>query len=107
MRILITGGFGFIGGRISQYLQKMGHDVTVVTRSNTNLHDNNYNINIVKANLLEICEMENICKGKDLVIHTAGLNAKDCKSNPTEAIKINGLATSILLEAAKKQGVKK
>jgi UDP-glucose 4-epimerase len=62
---------------------------------------------VVRIDLEDSIQLESICMNIDLVIHAAGMNAKDCMLNPVEAIKINGLATSTLLEAAKKKGVRK
>lgn len=107
MRVLVTGGFGFIGGRVSQYLHQMGHEVTIGTRKIKNDDENPFRLKVVRTDWYDGDQLESICKGIDLVIHAAGMNASDCMLYPNEAIKVNGLATSTLLEAAKKQGVKK
>ena len=35
MRILITGGFGFIGGRLAAYLSQAGHQVLLGSRNDS------------------------------------------------------------------------
>ena len=42
---------------------------------------------------------KSVFKNVDVVIHTAGLNAKECLNNPTKATEINGF--SILAEVGK------
>ena len=107
MKILVTGGFGFIGGRVSQYLHQVGHEVTIGTRRIKNEDENPFGLKVVRTDWHDSDQLESICKGIDLVIHAAGMNNSDCMLHPNEAIKVNGLATSTLLEAAKKQGVRK
>lgn len=107
MKILITGGFGFIGGRVSQYLHQKGHEVIIGSRVVINGDMNPFGLKVVKTDWDNSIQLESICKGIELVIHTAGMNASDCLLNPIEAVKVNGIATYALVQAAKKQGVKK
>jgi len=39
MRILITGGTGYIGYNLTKYLSKKGYDVHLLIRSNSNLRE--------------------------------------------------------------------
>ena len=48
-----------------------------------------------------------ICEGVDVVIHTAGMNAQACASDPEQALAFNGTVTADLVSSAVKQGVKK
>ena len=49
----------------------------------------------------------NACENIDVIVHAAGLNAKDCLENPDLALKVNGIATERLVRAASKQLVSK
>ena len=51
--------------------------------------------------------LERICEGIDVIIHAAGMNARDCAADPLGAMNFNGLATKRLVEAASRSGVKK
>jgi UDP-glucose 4-epimerase len=107
MRILITGGFGFIGGRLAQHLSNLGHEITLGSRKVKNppswLKD-------AKVALLDWNRPEALaiaCKNIDLVIHAAGMNAQDSFANPISAHQFNGIATGSLINAAAKEGVKR
>lgn len=110
MKILITGSFGYIGGRLGEYLFTEG----------------NYNLRLVgrKAKhwpfewcrASEFCEIdltnENValdalCDGVDAIVHLAALNERACIQHQDLAIKVNILGTQKLLESAVRTGVKR
>jgi UDP-glucose 4-epimerase len=107
LRILITGGFGFIGGRLAVYLASAGHEIVIATR--------NFNIppkwlpeaKVVKITWNDDKALELTCSGVDVIIHAAGINAQDCLANPEAALAFNGLTTGRLVQAAIKTSVKK
>lgn len=67
MNVLITGGSGFAGRFISEYLIQRGYDVTATYRSNTP-PNHNAKITFVKQELSEHIEIEGEF---DAIIHTA------------------------------------
>lgn len=107
MRILITGGFGFVGGRLAQHLHQNGCEVLLGTRSACPSPDWLFQAEVVQTNWRDGRSLEAICAEVDVVIQAAGMNAKDCARSPVEALEVNGLATARLLESACRVGVKK
>ena len=108
MRILITGGFGFFGGRIGHYLMSSGNDVVLGTRSESRvLPETMLEAEVCKMRWEDKSSLEKICQGVDVIVHAAGMNASDCFSEPTEALQVNGVATANLLDCAVSSGVKK
>ena len=107
MRILITGGFGFIGGRVGQHLQEAGHQVVLGSRKASGSPDWLPQAKVVQIDWDDSCALEQICKGVDVVIQAAGMNAQDCAADPVAALEFNGLSTARLLEAAIHEGVKR
>lgn len=107
MRILITGGFGFLGGRIAYFFAEQGHDVTITSRKNQIAPIWCPGVKVVKINWEDKLSLRNICKGIDLIIHAAGMNSIDSESSPSEALLFNGVATSRLLEASTLEKVNK
>ena len=106
MRILITGGLGFIGGRLAIALSKNGHEIYLGTRRNLRppLWLPGAKIQVIDWESDE--SLRKSCFGSDVVVHAAGMSAKDCELDPKAAMNFNGNATSKLLEAAISNKVK-
>lgn len=105
MKILVAGGFGFIGGRIAQALQAAGHELVLGSRTTpappvwlpaAQVRLMNWQS---PRNLLEACA------GIDCIVHAAGMNAADCAANPPMALQVNGVGAARLVEAAIAAGV--
>ena len=91
MSILVTGGNGYLGGRIVEYLTQKGFHVKVGDR-NIFLTDNSLDFS---------------CKGVVVIIHLAAMNAYNSSKNPESALLVNGLNTLRLLCSAERMGVSK
>ena len=123
MRILLTGGSGFIGSHITLLLLERGFEVLlldsylnssskVTDRIKTYLSTKNlqYNLETIKGDirdneLLDNIFIESINKNKniDTVIHLAGLKSvSDSLANPLEYWDVNVLGTMNLLRTMKK-----
>jgi len=107
MRILITGGFGFIGGRLAAYLSLAGHQVVLGSRNETHLPNWLPQAEVVQIKWSDESALESSCEGVDVIIHAAGMNAQDCAADPIGALDFNGVTTKRLVEAANRVGVKK
>jgi len=97
--ILVTGGEGYLGGRIVDYLISNNQQVRVGGRVERE--------GIVKIDLADQESLEKSCKGIECIIHLAAMNASDCEKNPENALLSNGLGTVRLISAAIKEGVSK
>ena len=97
--ILITGGSGYLGGRITKYLRQQGFKVRVGSRKGS--------VDTLEIDFSSDLSLEASCKGVDQIIHLAGMNAHSCQKDPESSLLINGLGTLKLLEAAEKEGVSK
>ena len=105
MRILITGGRGFLGGRIAAHLAKAGHQIAIGSTQSLSAPPWLRDASTVVLNWNDKDSLESACRGADVVIHTAGMNAQDSVKNPTNALLLNGVATSELVDAAQAAGV--
>ena len=107
MRILITGGFGFLGGRLAQHLHLAGHHVVLGSRKVTGKPDWLPQGEVVQTLWSDGSVLERICAETDLVIHASGMNAPECAADPVAALDSNGLGTARLVYSAGRAGVKR
>jgi UDP-glucose 4-epimerase len=103
---LVTGGFGFLGARIAEFLNRQGHYIVVGTRdSKIKSVNDKCNSKIVQISWNEQEKIDELCKGIDVVIHTAGMNASECVTDPASALEVNSVYTSRLVQSSIKNGV--
>lgn len=98
-KILITGGSGNIGKYI---IEELKEKYQLVTFSRTSPKDKK--VKFIKGDILKIKDLENACKGIDIVIHLAALLPKD---EPEKIFKVNVIGTFNLLEVCCKKKVKR
>lgn len=109
MKILVSGGAGFIGSHINKLLLDSGHGVVVVdnlSHGSEGLVDSR--AQFIKADISDSHAMESALEGVDWVIHMAGLieiplSVKD----PIGFAQNNVMGSISLLESMVKAGVKK
>ena len=106
-KVLITGGFGFVGSRLAVRLAQAGHSVMLGSRKAIASPAWLPQAEVVQIAWNDIAALERSCKGVDVVIQAAGMNAQDCAADPIAALSFNGLATARLVAAASQSGVKR
>jgi UDP-glucose 4-epimerase len=107
MRILITGGFGFVGGRLAVHLAQAGHQIVLGSRNSITPPAWLPQSEVVQIEWEDGRALEHSCNGADAVIHAAGMNAQECASDPIAALAFNGVATARLVAAASRAGVQR
>jgi UDP-glucose 4-epimerase len=107
-RILITGGLGYLGGRVAQHLVRGGRwQVIVSTRSAAGGLDWLPEATIAQTDWQSDDSLRNACRSVAAIIHLAGMNAADCASDPVAALAFNAVGTARLLRAAVAAGVRR
>jgi UDP-glucose 4-epimerase len=107
MKYLVTGGRGFIGSHLVDLLVKKGHEVLVIDNG---LSGDNHNpgAEYVKADIRRFKEIEKHFAGRDGVFHFAAIARTPwCINDPILCYETNVLGSLNVLEAARKQGVKR
>ena len=108
MKILITGGLGYLGGRLASYLLNLGYKVFLGTRNSPNSISEPLSDAIpVQMDWQNSISLKSATCGMNTVIHAAGMDAQTCLTNSTKAMEVNGLNTSRLIKAAIANGVKR
>lgn len=107
--VLLTGGLGYLGGRISRYLAESSHfNLRLGVRSpETAIPKWLKNGELVVLDLFADSTLESACKGVKYIIHLAALNEIDSATDPERALLVNGVGSLKLLLAAIKTGVKR
>src|SRR3989344_4286034 len=79
MKVLVTGGAGFIGSHTVDLLINEGHEVTILDKFEEQVHQGktpdyiNPKANLIKGDLGNIKVIENALKGVDSILHLAAL----------------------------------
>ena len=107
MRILIIGGFGFIGGRLSAYLNRGGHQILMGTSKNRVAPSWMPGAQIRILNLYDVISIENTCENIDVIVYAHGLNSADCKKNPDLAFKNKKIEIDNLIKISRAKKIKK
>jgi nucleoside-diphosphate-sugar epimerase len=112
MRILITGGAGYIGSVITSLALQNGHSVIAVDCLWFNpqiplIHLSNPSYRFVKGDICERSVVEPLVKEADIIIHTAAIVGDPAsKLFPELTKKINEDASYQLIDLARANGVK-
>lgn len=111
MKLLITGGAGFIGSHLAERLIKMGHLVTALddlstgTSSNIAQLEKNSNFEFIKGSMLDENLMETLMSRVDGCIHLgAALGVQRILEKPYQSLVANIHGSEIAIKAAAEQG---
>ena len=108
MKILITGAFGYLGGRVSSFFSSISeYEIILASTRAVKIPSSSKNIKVIQINWKDEESISNACTHIDVIIHAAGMNAQDCKINPEEALNVNGIYTAKLVKNAISHKVKK
>lgn len=114
MKVLITGGLGFIGSNLAHRLVAEGHSVTLVDSLVPEYGGNLFNIsgieNVVRVNISDVRDQYSLChlvKDQDVLFNLAGQTSHmDSMSRPEIDLDINCKAQLSILEACRNHNPK-
>jgi UDP-glucose 4-epimerase len=104
MKILITGGTGFIGSNLV-YNLCLDHEIYISSRNILSTYVTPRPVKLLFHN--DLLDIESFPTNIDVLIHLANLNYLQCEENPSSAIKVNIDDSRIIVDNAIKRGIKK
>jgi UDP-glucose 4-epimerase len=107
MRVLITGGAGFIGSHLSDYYINAGNAVTLLdnfsTGSKANIAHLESTVKTVDGDIRSVELVDQLTKDSDLVLHmAAALGVNTILESPLESMSTNITGSEVVLNAATK-----
>ncbi|MBR4675822.1 MAG: SDR family oxidoreductase [Victivallales bacterium] len=109
MRVLVTGGAGFIGSHIVEHFQGKA-EVRVLDNLRSGFLRNiePFKVEFIEGSVLDTEILKRAMEGVDYVFHLAAMiSVPESMGKPVECVQINTIGTLNVLEAAAQAGVKK
>ena len=109
-RILITGGFGLVGGRITRHLGKVRGfaNLRVLSRRDPERAPPwAQSVEVVRGDLRDPVALAKAVAGVQAVIHLAAPDEVLSRKDPTEALEVTGQGTHRLVQGALEAGVRR
>jgi UDP-glucose 4-epimerase len=106
VRVLVTGGSGFIGSHVVDKLRQRGHTPVIYDLRPSPWHDGS--VDAVLGSITDREALERALHSCDAVAHLAAVaDVNDVHAEPEDAERVNARGTVVVLEAARRAGVKR
>ena len=108
MRVLITGGTGFVGSHLCDQLLKDGHNITLLARNENKKHNVIHNLDKIQLEYVDVTnfkQLENSIEknNPEVIFHLAGETShKKSFDNPVYDVDVNTKSTLCILETLRK-----
>ena len=111
MKFIVTGGAGFIGSHLTNFLINNGHDVIVIDDlsrgSMNNLHDIKNKIDFRQLDISNYSSIQNVTQNIDGIFHQAALaSVQESFTKEQEYHDVNVNGTENIFKLAKEFGFK-
>lgn len=112
MKVLITGGGGFLGAWLIKRLNARGIEARVFDRKEDRsilreiIGDTAGEIDWVTGDIADTDRVRDAARGCDFAVHLAALLTPDCASAPILGARVNLIGTLNVFEAAKAEGMR-
>jgi UDP-glucose 4-epimerase len=107
MRVLVTGGSGFIGSHVVDKLRLRGHEPVIYDLRPSPWHEPG-SVTTVLGSITDREALERALHSCDAVAHLAAVaDVNDVHASPEDAERVNARGTSAVLEACRRAAVKR
>lgn len=112
MRILVTGGAGFIGSHSVERLVAAAHDVTILDDFSSgrveNLAGTANSVTVHRGDVRDLELVRRVAEGVEVIVHTAAIvSVQRSIERPLDTLDVNVRGTLTLLEGARLAGVRR
>lgn len=111
MKVLITGGAGFIGSHLAEHLLTAGHSVRILDNLSTGKRENlqtHPQLDFMMGDIRDPALVSEVALGVDAIVHLAAVASVQASvDDPTGTHETNFDGTLYLLEAARKNNIRR
>jgi len=105
MRVLVTGGSGFIGSHVVDKLREHGHEPVIFDLRGSAWHEDG-TVEVVIGSVTDRAALARAMADCDAVAHLAAVaDVNDVHAEPEDAERVNARGTAAVLEAARRAGI--
>lgn len=109
MKVVVTGGCGFIGSHLAYRLVRAGHTVIAIDDCSTGRLENSRaldGVEIVRGDIMDSALLDQTLSGAEAVFHVAALpSVPRSWSDPLSSLRVNAMGTACVARASVRQGV--
>lgn len=104
VKVLVTGGAGFIGSTVAAALAERNYEVIIYDIGTWDTKMDN--IEYIKGDVFDVTHLSDVLRGCDCAIHVVGLpDARMSQEHPQMSFDLNTRSLQVLLEGVRKSGV--
>src|SRR5207237_4071924 len=112
MKIMITGGLGFVGSHLCDELLHDNHEIILLARNDNKKENVIHNLNKIRLEYVDVTDFSDLEKTieenkPEIIFHLAGETShKKSFENPLCDVEVNSKSTLCILEKIKNLGLK-